>query len=57
MLPIIELSVPQLHATDLKPPPKINKLIAATYNTSIDPLLYQLITAKTASVHKLPTSL
>src|SRR6266576_5603538 len=42
---------------DLKPPPKINKLIAAVYNISIDLLLYQLIAAKTASVRKLPTSL
>ncbi len=57
MLPTIELSIPQLYAIDLKPPPEINKLITAVYDTSIDPLLYQLITAKTASVCKLPTSL
>jgi len=42
---------------DLKPLPKINKLIAAVYNISINPSLHQLITAKTASVRKLPTSL
>ena len=42
---------------DLEPPPKINKLIAAVYDISIDLLLYQLIAAKTASVRKLPTSL
>ena len=57
MLPTTELSAPQLHATDLEPPPEINKLIAAAYDTSIDPLLHQLITAKTASIYKLPTSL
>jgi len=42
---------------DLKPPPKINKLIAAVYNISINPLLYQLITIKTAGICKLPISL
>jgi len=57
MLPTIKLSVPQLYITDLEPPPKINKLITAIYNISIDPLLHQLIAAKTASVYKLPTSL
>ena len=57
MLPIIELFTPQLYVTDLKPPPKINELIAAVYDISIDLLLYQLITVKTASVYKLLTSL
>ena len=57
ILPITELSIPQLYTIDLEPPPKINKLITAIYDTSIDPLLYQLITAKTASIYKLPTSL
>ncbi len=57
MLLMTELPIPQFHAIDLELPPKINKLIAAAYNISIDPLLYQLITAKTASVCKLPTSL
>jgi len=42
---------------DLKPPPKINKLITAAYNISINPLLHQLIAAKTASARKPPTSL
>jgi len=42
---------------DLKPPPKINKLIAAVYNISINPLLHQFIAAKTASARKPPTSL
>ena len=57
MLPIIEPFIPQLHAIDLEPPPKINKLIATIYNISIDLLLHQLIAVKTASVCKLPTSL
>ena len=57
MLPTIKLSTPQLYAIDLEPPPEINKFITAVYNTSINPLLHQLITAKTAGVYKLPTSL
>jgi len=41
----------------LKPPPKINKLIAAVYNISINLLLHQLITTKTIGACKPPTSL
>ena len=57
MLPITELSIPQLYAIDLEPPPKINKLIAAAYNISIDLLLHQLIAIKTVGTRKPPTSL
>ena len=57
MLPITELPAPQLYTMDLEPPPKINKLITAVYNISIDLLLHQLIAAKITSVRKLPTSL
>jgi len=57
MLPMIELSAPQLYATDLEPPSEIDKLIAAVYNVSINPLLHQLITVKTAGVCKPLTSL
>ena len=32
MLPTTELSVPQLYAMDLEPPPKIDELIAAAYD-------------------------
>ena len=42
---------------DLEPPPEIDELITAIYDISIDPLLHQLIAAKTTSVCKLPTSL
>ena len=57
MLPIIKPIVPQLCITELELPSKINKLITIVYNTSIDPLLYQLIAAKTAGACILPTNL
>jgi len=57
MLPTIEPTTPQLCTTELKSPPKINKLITTAYNTSVDPLLHQLIAAKTASTHMLFTNL
>ena len=57
MLLITEPSEPQLYTIDVKPPPKINELIAAVYNISIDLLLHQLIAVKITSVCKLPTSL
>ena len=40
MLPIIELTAPQLYIIELELPFEINKLITAVYNTSIDPLLH-----------------
>ena len=40
MLPIMELTVPQLYTIELESPPKINKLITTAYNTSVDLLLY-----------------
>ena len=57
ILPIIKLIVFQLYIIELELPPKINKLITIVYNTSIDPLLYQLIAVKTASAYMLPTNL
>ena len=51
ILPITKLTVSQLYITELESPPKINKLITIVYNTSIDPLLHQLITVKTASTY------
>ena len=57
ILPIIEPTVSQLYITELESPPEINELITIVYNTSIDPLLYQLIAAKTASTYILPTNL
>ena len=41
-------TVSQLYTTELESPPEIDELITTVYNTSIDPLLYQLIAAKTA---------
>ena len=40
MLPMIESTAPQLYTTELESPSKINKLITAVYNTSIDSLLH-----------------
>ena len=57
ILPIIELTVPQLYIIELKLLSEINKLITTVYNTSIDPLLHQLIAAKTVSTCILPTNL
>ena len=57
ILPMIKPTVSQLYITELESPPKINKLIITVYNTSIDPLLYQLIAVKTASTYMLPTNL
>ena len=57
ILPTIEPTVSQLYTTELESPPKINELITTVYNTSVDPLLYQLITAKTVSTCTLPTNL
>ena len=57
MLPTIKPTVSQLYIIELESPPKINKLITIVYNTSVDPLLYQLITIKTASACMLPTNL
>ena len=51
ILPIIELTVPQLYIIELELPPKINKLITTAYNTFIDLLLHQLITVKTAGAY------
>ena len=57
MLPITKPTVPQLCTIKLELPPKINKLITTAYNTSVDPLLHQLIAAKTAGARTLPTNL
>jgi len=57
MLSIIEPTIPQLYTIELELPPKINKLITTAYNTSINLLLYQLVTVKTASAYTLPTNL
>ena len=57
ILPITEPTVSQLYITELKSPPEINELITIAYNTSIDPLLYQLIAIKTASTCMLLTNL
>ena len=57
MLPITELTTSQLYITELKSPPEINKLITTAYNTSVDPLLHQLIAAKTTGTCILPTNL
>ena len=48
ILSIIKPIVSQLYITELELPPEINKLITTVYNTSIDPLLHQLIAVKTA---------
>ena len=56
ILPIIELTVSQLYTIELELPPKINKLITMAYDTSIDPLLYQLIDVKTVSDYTLSTN-
>ena len=40
MLPMMEPTVPQLYTTELELPSKINKLITAIYNTSINLLLH-----------------
>ena len=55
MLPIIEPTVSQLYIIELESPPEIDELIIIVYNTSVDPLLYQFIAVKTASVYMLPT--
>ena len=57
ILPTIKPTVSQLYITELESPPEINKLITTVYNTSINPLLYQLIVAKTASAYTLFTNL
>ena len=57
MLPTIEPTVPQLYTTELESPPKINEFITTAYNTSVDPLLHQLIAVKTAGAYILPTNL
>ena len=57
MLPIIKLTVPQFYTTELESPPEINKLITTVYNTSINPLLHQLIAVKTTSTYTLLTNL
>ena len=56
ILPIIELTVSQLYIIELELPPEINKLITIVYNTSIDPLLHQLIAVKTTSTYMLFTN-
>ena len=53
ILPIIKLTVSQLYTIELESPFKINKLITIVYNTSINPLLHQLIAIKTASIYTL----
>ena len=53
ILPIIKPTVSQFYITELESPPKINKLITIVYNTSINPLLHQLIIIKTASTYTL----
>ena len=40
-------TIPQLYIIELESPPEINELITTVYNTSINPLLYQLIITKT----------
>ena len=57
ILLIIKLTVSQLYIIELESPPEINKLITIVYNTSIDPLLHQLIAVKTAGVCILPINL
>jgi hypothetical protein len=57
MLPIIELTVPQLCTIELKSPPEINEFITMVYSASVDPLLHQLIAIKTASACTLFTNL
>ena len=57
ILPMIKPTVSQLYIIELESPPEINKLITTVYNTSIDPLLYQLIATKTTSTYTLPTNL
>ena len=57
ILPIIKPTVSQLYIIELELPSKINKLITIVYNTSIDPLLYQLIAVKTANAYTLLTNL
>ena len=57
MLPTTKPTVHQLYTTELELPPEINELITMAYDTSIDLLLYQLITTKTASAYILPTNL
>ena len=57
ILPITKPTVSQLYTTELESPLEIDELITIVYNTFVDPLLYQLITAKTASTYTLPTNL
>ena len=57
ILPIIKPTVSQLYIIELESPPEIDELITTVYNTSIDPLLYQLIAVKTASAYILFTNL
>ena len=57
MLPITKPTAPQLYTTELESPPEINKLITTAYDTFVDPLLHQLIAAKTAGTYMLPTNL
>ena len=57
ILSIIELTVPQLYTIELELPSKIDELITMAYNTSVNPLLHQLITIKTASARTLLTNL
>ena len=56
MLPTTKPTTPQFYIIELKSPFKINKLITMAYNTFVDPLLYQLITAKTIGACMLPTN-
>ena len=57
ILSIIKPTVSQLYTIELESPPEIDKLITIVYNTSINPLLYQLIAVKTISTCTLPTNL
>ena len=57
ILPTIEPTVSQLYTIELESPPEIDELITTVYDTSIDPLLYQLIAAKTAGARTLSTNL
>ena len=57
ILPTIKPTVSQLYTIELKSPPKIDELIIIVYNTSIDPLLHQLIAVKTVSIYTLLTNL
>ena len=57
ILPTTKPTVSQFYITELESPPEINELITIVYNTFVDPLLYQLITAKTASTYILLTNL